>query len=152
RSVVAIEPDVRIRRAKVLPEGEDIDVDFAQIAHHGDDLLDSLTHAENHTGLGRNIGCDALGVAEDLHHSRVATSGPRFLVESRHRFGVVIVDLGSCLEHGADAVLVALKIWYENFDRTAGNFFMNLANGFGEYPGAEVGKVIAVDRCDHGVL
>src|SRR4029077_14533999 len=77
---------------------------------------------------------------------------PRFLVESRHRLGVVIVDLGSCLEHGADAVLVALKIWYEDFDRTARNLLVNLANRFGENPGAEVGEVVTVDRCDHGVL
>ena len=52
-------------RGEGTAEREDIDVDFAQIAHDGDDLPNSLTHAENHTGLGRNIGRDTLGVAED---------------------------------------------------------------------------------------
>src|ERR1700682_3778152 len=94
-SVISVEGDVRVGRTEVLPQSENVDVHLAQVAHHRDDFLDRLSHAENHSGLGGNVRRDSLGVAEDLHHSRIAPPGPCLLVKARHRLGAVSVDLGT---------------------------------------------------------
>src|SRR5438034_931369 len=57
RRVVAIERDVILRGAQILTECQNVDVDFAQIAHHRDDFFCSLAHAEYHSGLRWNLRC-----------------------------------------------------------------------------------------------
>ena len=60
---VAIERDVAVGRAQVLAEGEDVDVDGAEILHDLDDLLVRLAHAEDDARLGRDVRREALGRA-----------------------------------------------------------------------------------------
>src|SRR5205823_2025055 len=123
-----------------------------EVAHDDDDFFDGLTHSKNHSGFGGNLGRDTFHVTEDVHHPGIAPAWPRFLVESGHRFGVVVVDLGTRFENGADAVVISLEIGNEDFDGAIGNTLVDLSNGFGEDPGSEIWEVVAIDRGDYRVL
>ena len=90
------------RRSQVLPERENVDVHVAKVAHDGDDFVDRLAKPEDDPGLGGNVGRKLLRQAKDRHHALVAAAGARALVEARHGFGIVIVDVGIRLEDGAD--------------------------------------------------
>src|SRR4029079_14063282 len=127
-------------------QGQNVDVDFAQIAHDGDHFLLGLAHAEDHPRLGRDLRRDALHVAADIHHTRVSSAGAGFFVKPRDYLGVVIVDLGPGGEDAADAVVVALKSGDEHFDGAIWNALVDLADRLGETPGAKVGKVVAIHR------
>src|SRR4026207_309904 len=126
RRVISVERDVVVGRPEVLAERENVDVDFAKIPHYGNYFLDCLTHSKNHPSLRWNIWRDALCKAEDLHHARISPSRTRFLVESRDRFRVVIVNLGLRLQDSPDAVLISLEIGHEHLDGTSRNSRMNL--------------------------
>ena len=71
-------------------------------------------------------GAYALGDAEDVHHPLVAPARARLLVQARHRLGIVIVDLGPRVEHGADGVLVALKVGDQHFHRAGRHALVDL--------------------------
>src|SRR5215212_9928443 len=50
RRDVPVERDVAVRRAEVLPEGEDVHVDGPEILHDGHDLFVRLAHPQDHAG------------------------------------------------------------------------------------------------------
>ena len=89
---------------------------------------------------------------EDVHHALVASAGPALLVEPRHRLGVVVVDVRLGLEHGANRIFLALEIGHEHFDRRRRTAQLDLPDGLGEGPRAEVGEVVAIDGREDDVL
>ena len=96
-------------------------------------------------------GAMRLAVRKISQHALVAAAGARLLVQARHRLGVVVVDLGARLEHGANGVLLPLEVGDEHLDRAARELRVDLADGLGEDVRAEVRQVVAVHRGDHGV-
>ena len=111
-----------------------------------------LAEPEDHPRLGGDVGGEALGEREDLHHALVAAAGAAALVEARDGLGVVVVDVGARLEHGADGGLVPLEVGDEHLDRAGGNARADLPDRLGEDERAEVGEVVAVHGGDDGVL
>src|SRR5215207_8706854 len=98
RRDVSIERDVAFGGPEVLTEREDVHVHRPEILHDRDDLLVGLAHTEDDAGFGRDVGCEALRGREDVYDASVAPAGPAFLVQARHRLGVVIVDVRLGLE------------------------------------------------------
>ena len=141
-----------VRRPQVLPEREDVDVDVAQLAHRLQHLGNLLAHAEDQSRFRGDLRRYPLRDAEDLEHAFVAAAGTTAFEEPRHRLGVVVVDLGGGVEHGADRLLAPLEIGDEHLDGAVGELRVDLADGLGEDVGAEVGEIVAVDRGDHRVL
>ena len=135
-----------VRRAEILPEGEDVDVDGAQLAHRGEEFLVGLSHPEDDAGLGGDVGGEALGDAEDLEDARITAAGPRLLVEARDGLGVVVVDVRARLEDRSDRIDIALEVGNEDFDRRGRVAGLDLADGLGKGPGAEVREIVAIDR------
>src|SRR5512146_1431603 len=148
---VAVDRNVRLRRPQILAERQDVDVHRPEVAHDDLDLLEGLAHSEDDAALGRNVRRDALGGPEDIEHSFTASARPAPLVQARHRFGVVIVDVGPGLEHGANRVFVALKVGNEHLDRAVGQALLDLPDGLGKDVRAKVGQIVAVDRGDDDV-
>jgi hypothetical protein len=76
------------------------------------------------------------------------SAGPRFLVEARHGFGVVVVDLRRRVQNRGYGPLVALEVRHQDFDRTRRHALVNEPDGLGEDTGAEVREVVAVHGRD----
>lgn len=148
---IAVEFDVGVRRAQVLAQRQDVDVDRAQVFHDFHDFFVRLAESENDARLGGDIGRDPLGDAEDLEETRVPTAWTCLLVEARDGFGVVVVDVRACFEHGSDGVLVALEIGHEHFHGASGQALADLPDGFGKDVRTKIGQVVAVDGRDDRV-
>ena len=146
---IAVERDVIVRRAEVLTEGEDVDVDRPQFAHGLQHFLVRLAHAEDHSRLGGDVGGGGLGEAEDLLHAFVAAARARLFVQARHGLGIVVVDVGAGLQHSPDRILVALEVGDEDLDAGSGARVLDPAERFGKRPGAEVRKIVAVYGSQH---
>jgi hypothetical protein len=79
----------------------------------------------------------------------VATFGEP--VEPRHRFGVVIQNIRTGVEYGAQRRFIALKVRDQHLDARVRRAGANFADRFGEHRRAAVRHIIAIDRRDDDV-
>src|SRR5512135_380144 len=74
-------------RLQVLTDGEEIDVDGAQVAHGFDDFVGLFTHADEYGGLGPSPRIDLLDHPQDVQRLVVAGASIAHLIgQSPYRF------------------------------------------------------------------
>src|SRR5919109_4122669 len=142
---VSVDRNVLGRRAEILTKRENVDVHVAELAHRRQHFLCRFAHSQDDSGFRGNVRRVRLHVAKDMHYARVPSARATALVKSRHRLGIVIVDLGARIEYGADALLTSLKVGYQHLDRTSRNALVNLPDRFGKDVSAEIGEVVSID-------
>src|SRR4029077_13855138 len=83
---------------------------------------------------------------------RVDRLWPDARVEPRHRFGVVVEDVGARIDDRAHRLQVALEVWSQDFDRRPRAAVADRPDRAREDARPAVPQVVAVDRGDHRVL
>jgi len=93
----------------VLSDGEDPAAGVPQVAERRDQLLALLAQPHHDAGLRRDVRGVAAGPIEQLQRARVAPARSRHPVEARHRFRIVVEDVGACVEHGVQRRFIPRK-------------------------------------------
>ena len=136
---------------QVLAGGEDVHRIPDQVFHERVQLFGSLPESEHHSGLGQRPGPQFLGAPQQIERALVPRSGPDRLVEPRHRFHVVVEDLGILLHHDGERRPVSLEVRDQHLDGGVRTAPPDGADGLREDAGAPVRQVVAVHRSDHRV-
>ena len=89
---------------------------------------------------------------QQLERSAIASAGPRHPIQARNRLDVVIEDVRTGVEHGAQRRLDALEVGNQHLDAAVGHARPRPPDRVGEDRRAAVGQVVAIDRRDDGVL
>ena len=82
----------------------------------------------------------------------IARAGPHLGVEPRHRFEIVVEDVGPGRDDDLDRAVLAQEIGDQHLDRGRRRGGADRRNRPGEMAGAAVVEIVAVDRGDDDVL
>src|SRR6188508_433600 len=157
RRVVLHERQVLRTRAQVLADGEDVDAGGPEEAHRLEDLVPGLAEAEHDPGLRdhrveTDLRGDRAALGEHGDGSVPAGAAANRPLKAGDRLDVVVEDVGLRLDHGADVDRAAIEVADEDLDAGSRVLEADLANGFGDHPGAAIGEVVARDHRDDDVL
>src|ERR1019366_933839 len=115
-------------------------------------LVHVFAETGHDSGLGYGGGRKLLGRGEQVERALIAGAAAGYAIQARHGLGVVVQDVGPGVEHDLQAVLAALEVGDEHFDRAVRLAAADFADGFGKAPGAAEVVVIAIDAGDDGEL
>src|SRR5215212_12080056 len=95
RVPVADDRQVVLRRAEVLPDGEDLDAVFAEDPERLDQLLLGLAQPGHEPGLGHDlVAAHLLGVLQYAARAQEPRAAAGQRIEARHGLDVVVEDVG----------------------------------------------------------
>ena len=134
---------------QVLPEGDDVDADVAQVDEGPAHLVGSLAHAEDQTRLGDEPG--GRRPPEDGQAAGVGRRRPDRALQACDRLQVVVQHVGPRREDHIEGGRLTLAVGDEHLDRGARRAPANGPNHLGEPLGATVGQVVARHGRHHSV-
>ena len=124
-----------------------------QVRHHCQDLLLLLAQPQHQPRLGRHPRVACLEGTQQLERAMVIRPRPGLAVEPRHRFQVVVEDIGD--RHsgklGQRDGLAPSKVRHQDLQPGLGRACPNRTQAAGEVPSPAVAQVIAVHRGDDDV-
>jgi hypothetical protein len=88
---------------------------------------------------------------QKFERAHVLPARTRRSIEPRHRFDVVVQDVGPGLKHDAQRRLLALEVWNQDFDLALRAFGVDRPDRFRKVSRAKVRQVIAINRGHHHV-
>src|SRR5256885_12716086 len=91
------------------------------------------------------------GAAQKLERTFVPRAFADLAIETRHRFGIVIENVGPDGEDGVQGLPVAAEIGDQHFHFAARNAAPDLFDGARKDVRAAVGLIVAVDRSNYGI-
>jgi hypothetical protein len=143
---------VMARRCQVLADRQHIDVVGTQVSQHFEDLVVALTEADHQSRFGRHLRIACLEAFDESQRMRVIGTGPSLAIQARHRFQVVVEDVGQRLPQDLDGDLhAAPEIGNQRLDGRVGRPATHFGNHLDEMLCAAITQVIAVDAGDHHV-
>src|SRR5215213_4816772 len=149
---VAHDRQVVAGRAQILPDGEHLHVMLAQDPERLQQLLARLAEPGHQAGLRDDlVAAHLLGVAQDSAGAQEARTAPRQRIQPRHRLDVVVEHVRALRDHPCERHLLAAEVRRQHLDLAARRHPPDRADHADEGAGAEVGQVVAVHACDHGM-
>src|SRR5436305_1966855 len=139
------------RWAKILPDGEYIDLVRAHIMHDFDNLIPCLAQSQHEAGLGWRGGIHFFGPLEHLERTLVDGLRAHALVQPGNGFDVMIENIGPGIDHDLQRVIDTLEIGRQYFDFTIGVETANPTDSSGENGSAAIFEFVTVDRGDHSM-
>src|SRR6266496_1087170 len=152
RRVVARDREVLRGGAKILAEGEDIDVGGPEIAHGLEQLRPLLAQAENDPRLREEARRRPARAPEELEGALVTPAVTGQLVEAWHRLGIVVEDIGDGVDHPLERLRLALKVRDQQLDAAARRGAPDGTHRRRERARTAVGQIVAIDGSDDHVL
>ena len=130
-----------------------LDAGLAQDGQGVEELAAGLTQPDHQARLGRDFRMQRLEVLQEPERVRVVRTRTRFLVETRHRFEIVVHHIGRRgVENAQRAIQAAAEIRRQDFDARFRRQLARLANAFHEVSGATISQIVTVHAGDHHVL
>src|SRR5580698_5875933 len=140
------------RWAQILADGEDVALDGSQVAENVEQFGSFFANANHYAGFRHAHGPEFFGIAKKFERSFITGARTNHAIEARHRFGVVVQDIGLSIDYGTDRFRVSLKIGNEHFDAASRSLPANLVDDHGENARTADEVVIAIDAGDDGMF
>ena len=122
-----------------------------QVGEHIEQFVPGLAESEHEAALGLHGGPQPLGSGEEFERPRIdALAAADVTIEPRHRFGVVVEDVGRRLHDPLDRAGLAEEIGHEHLDDGPRGLSDRHDRAL-KVLGAAVGQVVAGDARDHDV-
>ena len=107
-------------RLEILAHGQEIDAGRAHVVHHLVDFEPLLAEPDHHARLGEDVRRLALDALEQPQRGIVTRARADRRIEPRHRFEIVVVDVGPGLDDRLDrALALVAEVGRQDFDRRA---------------------------------
>lgn len=145
----AIDLPVLGSRLQVLADGKDISPVGGDVPDGALDFFQGFAQSKHDARFRR----ESLALRMTKHGTGavVARLHAHRLLESLDGFEIVVVDVGSCLEHHVDQFEAPLEVWNKNFNGSLRIAVANGADGGCPDAGTAIGELIPGDACDDTV-
>src|SRR4029077_7380071 len=109
----------------------------------------SLAESDHQAGLGHDLAfAELAGAAQNTARTLALPGDPRDRGQARNELDVVVEDVGALGDDLCQRHLLALEVWGQDLDLTAGGLTAHLADDADEGRGSLVGQVVAVNGGD----
>ena len=106
---------------QILTDGQHVDLVVAHVLHHRQNFLVGFAEANHQPAFGWHIGEELFELFEQIQAERIVAAGPRFFVETRHGFHVVVHHIGRRgFQNFQCAVIPPAEVGHQDFDLRLG--------------------------------
>src|SRR5262249_18332870 len=154
RAVVSLDRKMSHAGAQVLSEREYVAIGTTKVFHGVEQLFPRLSKTAHDTALRKqriSLGSVARRPAQHFHSLPILRVPAHLVIEVSYGLGIVIEDVGPSLQHFIQSFPIAAKVRYQNLDFAIGIQTPHPMNGLDEMACASIGKIVAINRRDHGV-
>src|SRR5438552_368039 len=151
RRVVARDGKVVSRGPQVLADGGDINSGSAQVAQHGQELVERFAQTHHEAGFGGDRGVYFAGAGEEAQSPIVAGAAARHVIKPGDRLRVVIEHVRTGGQHDVEGLVTAAKVWDQHFHSAARNPAPQGSNGERKNRGSAVFAVVAIYGSHHDI-
>jgi len=143
------------RWTQILTHRQNLAADFAQIVHCLKNLRLGFAEAEHDSTFRDNPAAAErkfFRASEHLQRRPILRPRAHHRREPLYRLHIVIVNVGTGIEHSLNAGIIGMKIRDEHFDDNGRIHFLDRSDHAGEMMGAAVFQIIASDGRDHDMF
>jgi len=131
---------------EVLAQRQEVHLPVAQVGQHVQDLLLSLADTQHQPALGFDRRVQSLDALQQFQRPAIIRFGPaQAAVQSRHRLGVMIEDVGGCGGNSLQCLWATDEVGRQYLDARPGSL-ADRQHALAEVIGAAIRQIIPRDR------